>query len=98
MIWAYIKAKLRRLCNYNFAEFEEVLPQVLENLPLEFVRKVKNHCFSAMSAYRLGMEGPLLDYAIKKYKSHRRISEMLYDRIKEDYAKWAAAKEKRRPS
>ena len=96
MIWAYIKAKLRKLCNYNFAEFEEILPQVLENLPMEFVRKVKNHCFRAMSAYRIGMEGPLLDYAIRKYKSHRRIPEMLYDQIKDEYYKWVAAKEKRR--
>ena len=48
------------------------------------------------SAYRLGMEGPLLGYAIRKYKSQRRIPEMLYDRIREEYEKWAAAKERRK--
>ena len=28
-----------------------------------------------MSGYRQGLEGPLLDYAMKKYSSHRRIPE-----------------------
>ena len=26
-----------------------------------------------MNAYRLGLVGPLLDYAVKKYSGHRRI-------------------------
>ena len=39
-----------------------------------FVRRAGRRCFRAMDAYRKGLEGPLLDYALKVYSSHRRIS------------------------
>ena len=38
-----------------------------------------------MGAYRLGLEGPLLDYALKVYSSHRRIPMEKYNDIVSGY-------------
>ena len=71
MVWGYVKGILRRTCSFNFAELQARLPQVLDEVPLPFVRRVSRHCFRFISGYRLGITGPALDYAMKKYKSHR---------------------------
>ena len=46
-------------------------------------------CFRIMSMYDFGegLEGPLLDYANRKYKSHRRVpSNLNINNLKEEYA------------
>jgi hypothetical protein len=74
MVWAYLKGYLRRNCSYNFNDLKNSIPTVLENhIPLSFVRRVARHCYRTMDAYRQGLDGLLLDYALKVYKSHRRI-------------------------
>lgn len=58
---------------------------MLENIDLAFVRRAARHCYRAMGAYRLGLEGPLLDYALKVYSSHRRIPMEKYNEIVSGY-------------
>ena len=73
MVWGWIKAYHRRTCTYNYNDLKNNLPDTLENkLPLAFVRRASNHCERFMSGYKIDIEGPLLDYAMKKYKGHRR--------------------------
>ena len=75
-IWAFVKSYLRRTCTYSFPDLIEKNPDVLENkMGIAFVRRIERHCLRFMSGYRQGLEGPLLDYAMKKYSSHRRIPE-----------------------
>ena len=45
-----------------------------ELVPIAFVRRAFNHCLRFMAGYRVGLTGAVLEYAIKKYKSHRRLS------------------------
>jgi hypothetical protein len=74
MVWAYMKSHLRKNCTYNFNDLHTKLPDVLENqISIAFIRRAARHCYRFMSGYRMGLEGPLLDYACKKYTSHRRI-------------------------
>lgn len=48
-----------------------------------FIRRASRHCFRFMSGYRQGLHGPLLDYAMKKYKGHRMIKVLSEDEKKE---------------
>ena len=38
------------------------------------MRRVFNHCLRFMAGYRVGFTSAVLEYAVKKYKSHRRLS------------------------
>ena len=38
------------------------------------MRRVFNHCWRFMAGYRVGLTGAVLEYAVKKYESHRRLS------------------------
>ena len=48
--------------------------ELLDNMNMMFVRRAGRRWFRAMDTYRKGLEGPLVDYALKVYSSHRRIS------------------------
>jgi len=51
----------------------------LDRLPLAFVRRVSRYCIRFMDGYRAGLEGPLLDYAMKRYAKHREIPKYVVD-------------------
>jgi hypothetical protein len=74
-IWGFLKARARKYCDYSFNGLKARLPKFVENLPLAYTRKVFRSCFRIMQIYTLGMEGPVLEFASKKYTSHRRIPE-----------------------
>ena len=48
-----------------------------ETMPIAFVSRAVDHCFRFMDGYRKGLRGPVLEYAVKKYKSRRRLSTSL---------------------
>ena len=83
MVWGYVKSKLRRSCTFDFNDLQHALPNALDNVPIQFVRRAARHCFRFMSGYRQGLEGPLLDYIMKKYTSHRRIPVLLPAKLEE---------------
>ena len=96
MTWAYMKSYLRKHCTYSFKDLEENVPYVLENqIPIAFFRRASRHCFRFMSGYRLGLEGRLLDYAVKKYSSHRKIPENVVDEVAQQYLDDVARKKKK---
>jgi len=45
---------------------------LLHELNIAMVRRFQRRCFRYMSAYRLNLIGPELEFAVKVYKSHRR--------------------------
>lgn len=61
-------------------------PEVLKSIPFSLVRKASDHCFRFMDDYCFGLSDPILDYAIKKYKSHGRLNNDLVKKVKELYA------------
>jgi hypothetical protein len=73
MIWGYTKAVLRKKCCYSFEDLRINVPILLDTVPLPFVRRASRHCTRFLSGYRLGFKGPILDYIMKKYTSHRTI-------------------------
>ena len=75
-VWAQSKKYSRANCDYSFKGLEEIVEPALESVSLDsickFFRKMRDH----LIAYREGITiGPLMDAALKQYKSHHKISE-----------------------
>ena len=87
MIWGYVKAKLRRMCTFSFSDLKKRLPELLDRIPLPFVKRASRHCLRYMDGYRKGLIGPELDYAIRKYRGHRMIPPENLELIKEEFKK-----------
>ena len=74
MVWGYIKRELRDHCLFNFDSLQDRLYEILtEELSgmTSMIRKFERHCHRFMDGYRIGLMGPMLDYAVKQYTSHR---------------------------
>jgi hypothetical protein len=96
MIWGWLKSYFRRNCQYNYNSLKNSLPVVIkEKLPICFVRRASQHCLRFMSGYRMGLDGPKLDYAMKKYTSHRRIPLGIADNIESDFKEYCNKKLKK---
>jgi hypothetical protein len=83
MFWAFVKGKARAECGYSIAALDKKIPECMIACPISTIRKYVRHCLRYMDGYRKGLTGPLLDFACKKYTSHRRICEKLVDHVKE---------------
>ena len=86
MIWGWLKQKCRDRCSYNYNDLKELLPTLLnKELPIHFVRKASRYCFRFMHGYNVGLAGPLLEYSVKKYTSHRTIPAAVISQLEEEY-------------
>ena len=54
-------------------------------MPIAYVRRAFDYCLRFMNRYRLGLTGAVLEYAVKKYKSRRRLINLTT--IEEEYLK-----------
>ena len=95
MTWGWLKMKCRQRCTYKFDELKRLLPQLIDNeLPLWLIRRHARYCFRFMVGYENGLKGPLLEYAVKKYSSHRTIPSGIIASLEEEYE--ASLKSKKR--
>ena len=97
MVWGYMKAQLRAECSNDFSDLMQRIKRFLsgrDKLPLAVLKKFERRCFRFMHGYKLGMKGPLLDFAMKKYSSHRMFpSDTVIRQIDEaEYEEYKAAK------
>ena len=85
MVWAYVKARLRRTCVFSIHALRESLPIELDTIPVAFFRRASRHCLRFMSGYRKGLTGLLLDYTQRKYKGHRAIPNFVISDLQKEY-------------
>ena len=85
--WGWTKSHHRTHCTYNYKDLKAGLPITLEEkLSIAFVGRAFDHCLRFMNGYRDGLTGAVLEYAVKKYKSHRRLSPSInLNTIEEEY-------------
>ena len=85
MFWAACKSYTRRNCTYSFRDLQNVVPLALKSVEIAQIRRFARKCYRYMDAYRLQSKAgkPLtsqqIEYAVKKYKSHRRFPMRIYD-------------------
>ena len=73
--WGQDKQFARQNCDYTFSGLKRMVPRALDSVSVDTIRRNARHCFRSMDAYRRGLPAKLAAYAVKKYKSHRRIPE-----------------------
>ena len=88
-MWA--KAHHRSTCTYKYNDLKTGLPVTFDELmPISFVRKA---FLRFMHGYRSGLVSAVLEYVVKKYKSHRRLSPTIrLDEIASEFAEKKAKK------
>ncbi|PKC66398.1 hypothetical protein RhiirA1_512186 [Rhizophagus irregularis] len=65
----------RRICNYNFNDLLIQVPEVLISVLVTTICKFACKLWRYMDAYNKGLEGRTAEWAVNKYKSHRRLPE-----------------------
>lgn len=82
MYWGAAKRYARDRCDYKWSSLQKVVPEALDSVPLITIRKYAQKSWRYMDIYRKGITGKLAEYAVKKYKSHRRVPDSIYNEIK----------------
>ncbi|EXX58953.1 hypothetical protein RirG_193120 [Rhizophagus irregularis DAOM 197198w] len=73
--WSFAKRETRQICNYNFNDLLIQVPEVLISVPVTTIRKFARKSWRYMDAYNKGLESRTAEWAVNKYKSHRRLPE-----------------------
>ena len=98
-IWSYIKQLLRKHCTYNYSDLKAKLPEIIQDLStakIAYVRKMASHSYKFMELYRRGLDGPLLDFAIKKYKGKRTVPPFVIAELEKTKLEYEESKKKKR--
>ena len=77
--WAEAKRYSRLHCNYSFNHLKEVVPHALDSISLTKIRQFSRRSARYMSAYELGLSGKVAVFAVKRYRSHRRVPETVLE-------------------
>jgi len=73
MFWDAAKQYTRNNCDYSFKGLEKTVPKALNSISLKTIRSYVCRSWRFMDVYKKGLTGIEALYAVKKYKSHRRI-------------------------
>ncbi|EIW81271.1 hypothetical protein CONPUDRAFT_26680, partial [Coniophora puteana RWD-64-598 SS2] len=73
--WGWCKRYFRERSNGNFAHAKKLLLEALNSCPLITIRRFFRRVERYMDVYSLGATGMAAEYAVKKYKSHRGVSQ-----------------------
>ena len=72
VVWAFIRRRLRRDCDFKYDGMKQRIKELLNGgVPLEVFRRSSRFCFRFMDGHRRGLEGPLLDWANKRFRGKR---------------------------
>jgi len=92
-VWGEAKAIVRKNCLFNFNMMKIQVPQVLKAINISHIRAYHRRAWRYIDAYGKGLDGRVADWAVKKYRSHRKVSANV-DQMIEEMSK--AEKEERK--
>ena len=81
MYWGAAKRYARENCNYTWKGLEKTVPLALDSVSLNSIRKFERKSARYMDCYRKGLNMKQAEYAVKKYKSHRKIPDSILTEI-----------------
>lgn len=71
----YIIAK----CTYNFTKLKDLVPEAFESIDVLTIRRWEHRMWRWIDAYKDGLNVTQANFAVKQYKSHRRIPQRVAD-------------------
>jgi hypothetical protein len=94
--WAYCKQQQRQLNpTLSYPIMKDVMPNILSSCPLNVIRRYSNRCWRYLHVYSTNIvPAALANYAVKKYKSHRRIPVLVDKELEKLTAEYHADQKK----
>jgi hypothetical protein len=83
-LWGWSKRYFRERSNGKFGFGKSLVPISLDVCPLVTIRRFFCHSEHYISVYSLGATGLAAEYAVKKYRSHRGVSQQDLDVAEEE--------------
>ncbi|KAJ7648975.1 hypothetical protein DFH06DRAFT_996741 [Mycena polygramma] len=87
--WAWVKRYFRERSNGQWQKGKDLLEEALHACPLPTIRRFFRRANRYASVYRLGATGPVAEFAVKKYRSHRGVQKRELDTV---MAEWEQKK------
>jgi len=82
-VWGEAKRVARAECDYLFGSLLVKVPRILSEIPLAKIRRFQQRAWRYIHAYSLGLSGPLAEWAVTKYRSHRRVQGTMDELLEE---------------
>ena len=73
--WGWCKYRYREVPKKTFNEAKQSVREILDACPMEVIQRFINRSWRFMSAYRLGLTGKAAEWAVRKQKQHRQVSQ-----------------------
>jgi hypothetical protein len=69
--WAWVKGWFRECSNGALQKAKDLVDEGLRLCPLPTIRRFYRRAHRYASVYRLGATGPIAEFAVKRFRSHR---------------------------
>ena len=73
---------MRENCDYIWLGLQKIVLEALDSISSITIRKFARKSWKYMDIYRKGISGKLVEFAVKKYKSHCHVPDNIYNEIK----------------
>ena len=73
--WGWCKFHYREVSKPNFAAAKQAAAEILDFCPVKVICHFINRSFRFMSAYCLGLSGKAMEWAVRKQRQHRSVSQ-----------------------
>ena len=71
--WGSAKLYTRKNCDYSWVGLRKTVPLTLASVSVNEIRRHARKAQRYMDVYRKGLTGRAAEYAVRKYRSHRRV-------------------------